>query len=142
MDWAAWSRESASLMATRTDELLAHHRIEMGSDYHWDLDAATMVIAGTPFRLVTVGTVAGDSFLWAWANDAIPASAKVGIDQVRQFGVENDLGLLSEPCVPGGLSQAKECLAIAGRVLDARGMWIDQIDAGFILFVLYEPTRH
>jgi hypothetical protein len=142
MDWAAWSRESASLMAARTDELLAHHRIEIGGDYRWDLDAATMVIAGTPFRLVTVGTVAGDSFLWAWANDAIPASAKIGIDKVRQFGVENDLGLLSEPCARGGLSQGKECLAIAGRVLDARGMWIDQTDAGFILFVLYAPIRN
>jgi hypothetical protein len=94
------------------------------------------------FRLVTVGTVAGDSFLWAWDNDAIPASAKVGIDKVRQFGVENDLGLLSEPRAPGGLAQGKECLAIAGRVLDAHGIWIDEIDAGFILFVLYAPVRH
>jgi hypothetical protein len=90
--------------------------------------------------LVTVGTIAGNSFLWAW--DAILASAKVGIEKVRQFGVENDLGLLSEPCAPGGLSQGKECLAIAGRVLDAHGIWIDETDAGFILFVLYAPIRN
>jgi hypothetical protein len=139
MDWGAWSRESVSLMATRTRHLLAS--VEMGSDYAWDLDAAAMAMDGATFRLVTVGTVAGDSFLWAGANDSIPERAKVGIDRVREFGVENDLGLLSEPCAAGGLSQGKECLAIAGRVLDAHGTWIDETDAGFILFVLYAPNR-
>lgn len=142
MDWGAWSRESVSLMAARTRELLEKHRIVMGSKYHWDLDAAAIEIGGVQLRLVTVGTVAGNSFLWSWANEEIPASAKVGIDKVRQFGVENDLGLLSEPCAPGGLAQGKECLAIAGRVLDAHGIWIDETDAGFILFVLYAPARH
>jgi len=138
MDWAAWSRESASLMAVRTRELLAQHGIEMGSTYHWDLDAAVFVIGGITFDLVTVGTAVADSFLWAWANEAIPLTGKAGIERVQQFGVENDLGLLMQPRATGGLSQAKECLAIAGRVLDANGIWIDKTDAGFILFALYE----
>jgi hypothetical protein len=142
MDWGAWSRECVSLMAARTRDLLARHRIAMGSRYHWDLDAGVIEIGGVPFRLVTVGTVAGDSFLWSWANDLIPAGAKLGIDKVQQFGVENDLGLLSEPCAPGGLAQGKECLVIAGRVLDAHGIWIDETDDGFILFVLYAQVRH
>src|SRR5262249_7083273 len=90
------------------------------------------------FRLVTVGTVSGDSFLWAWANESIPESGKAGVEKVRQFGVDHDLALLMEPCAPGGLSQAKECLAIAGRVLDANGIWIDRTDAGFIVFALHE----
>src|SRR5262245_56391000 len=119
MDWGAWSRESVSLMTARTRELLAQHGIAMGASYHWDLDTGAIVIGDVKFRLVTVGTVSEDSFLWAWANEAIPAGAKVDIDKVRQFGVDNDLGLLSEPCASGGLAQGKECLAITGRVLDA-----------------------
>jgi len=140
MDWGAWSRDSVTLMATRTRELLVRQGVAMGGDYRWDLDAATLAIGGAQFRLITVGTIAGDSFLWSWANDAIPVTAKEGIAKVRYFGVDNDLSLLSEPCAAGGLAQGKECLAIAGRVLDAHGVWIDRTEAGFILFLLYAPT--
>ena len=138
MDWGAWSKEAARLMAARTRELLARHAIPTGSTYHWDLDAGAFVTGGATFGLVTIGTTASDSFLWSWANDAIPASGKVEIHRVRQFGLENDLGLLAEPCAPGGLAQGQECLAIAARVLDAQGIWIDQTADGFIFFALHD----
>jgi hypothetical protein len=136
MDWSAWSREAVALMSARTRELLATS-LATKDPYRWDLDAGVLVIGDEQFRLVTVGTVVDDSFLWAWANEGIPPSAKAGIEKVRQFGVENDLALLSEECAPGGLARGKECLAIAGRILDGHGIFIDQTDAGFILFVLF-----
>jgi hypothetical protein len=136
MDWGSWSREAATQMAAGTAELFARHGIVAGSAYKWNLDAGVMTLGGVTFGLVAIGTVAGDSFLWAWANDTIPPRGKVGIDRVREFGVEHGLGLLVEPCAPGGLSQARECLAIAWRVLDADAAWIAPTDTGFILFVL------
>jgi hypothetical protein len=143
MDWGAWSQEAVSLMTARMRELLARHEVPTGAAYRWDLDAGVMTIGDAQFRLVTIGTVAADnSFLWAWGNDSLPASATVGLEQVRSFGVEHELPLLSEPYVHGGLAQAKECLALAGRVLDADGVWINKTDAGFILFLLFESTRH
>lgn len=138
MDWGAWSRETVALMATRTRELFERHAIPLGSAYHWDLDAGSMVLGGLALRLTVVGTAVGDSFLWAWANDAIPDTAKAGLERVRQFGLENDLGLLVEECAPGGLAQAKEFVAIAGRVLDAHATWLDKTDDGHIVFVLHE----
>ena len=138
MDWGAWTRETVSLMARRTRELLERNEIPRGSTYHWDLDAGSMVVNGVTFRLTAVGTAVGNSFLWAWANPAIPDTAKLGLDKVRQFGIEHDLGLLAEECSPGGLARAKECVAIAGRVLDAHGIWIDATDDGHIVFVLHE----
>ncbi len=138
MDWSSWSRESVSLMATRTRELLDRRGIPPSASYRWDLETATLVIGGVALPLVTVGTVVNDSFLWAWANAAIPAAAKLGIERVRQFGIEHDLGLLIEPCAPGGLAQAKECLALAARILDARGCFIGPTNDGFIVFALRE----
>ena len=140
MDWAAWSRESVALMRTRMAELLARHELAFGSPYRWDLEAGTIAIGSVTFRLVVVGTVASDSFLWSWANDAVPELAKVDIERVRQFGIDNALPLLVEPCTRGGLAEGKECLAIAGRILDADGAWISQIDAGHILFALHERS--
>ena len=129
------------LMATRMRDLLARHQVPAGAAYHWDLEAGVFTIGGGAFRLTAVGTVAGDAFVWAWANDAIPATGKAGIEQVRQFGADHDLWLLVEPSVPGGLAQAKECVALAGRVLDAAGFWIDQTRDGFIGFVFHELPR-
>ncbi len=104
--------------------------------YRWDLAAATFSIGGATFELVTVGTVRNGSFLWSWANDAIPGTAKVGIERVREFGVANDLDLLTTERTPGGMPQAHECLAIAARILDADGVWIDATDGAYILFAL------
>jgi len=141
MDWGAWSRAAVALMSDRMRELCTRYRLAPGSPYHWDLEAAAFTIGDTPFRLITVGTVEDDSFLWAWADDSIPAAAKVGLERVRQFGIDNGLDLLVTHCAAGGLAQAKECVAIAGRVLDAAGFWIEQIEAGFIVFLLCEAAR-
>lgn len=142
MDWSAWSQESLLLMSSRTRELLVQHQIKADCDYHWDLDAAVLSLGETAFRLVTIGTVAADSFLWAWANEAIPSCAKVGVEKVRQFGLEHGLGLLAAPRSEGGLAQGKECLAVAGRILDGQGVSMNRTDDGFILFVLFKSTRN
>jgi hypothetical protein len=140
MDWAAWSRESVALMSRRTTELLRRHAVPEGCACRWDLDAGRLDIGGVSFLLVTVGTVSGDSFLWAWANDAIPAAARRGLDAVRAFGAEHQLSLLTGPGFGGGLAQLKECVAISGRVLNAAGVWIDRTETGHIAFVLFEPS--
>lgn len=129
------------MMTTRMRELLERHEIPVGAPYHWDMETGTMVMAGITFPLVTVGTVSGDSFLWSWANDALPANGKRGIERVREYGVEHDLWLLVEPELEGGMAQAKECVALTGRILDAAGVWIEPRDGGGITFVLFEPTR-
>ncbi len=121
-------------------ELLAKHGLNAGSPYRWDLGTGELVVEGVHLPLVTVGTVSGDSFRWAWATDAIPASAKRGLERVREFGEEHGLQLLCTARVGGGLAQGKECLAIAGRVLDAAGVWIDSIETGHIVFVLHHAS--
>jgi hypothetical protein len=138
-DWGAWSRESVALMTARANERMRRHDIPAGAPYHWELEAAKITIGEATFRLVTVGTVVNDQFLWSWANDAIPATAKVGIERARQFGIDNDSNwVLTDPWMRGGLAQAKECLVLAGRILNADGVWIDQTESGYIRFILFE----
>jgi hypothetical protein len=76
--------------------------------------------------LCLVGTASemAGTFLWAWANDAIPAGAKLGLDAVRSFGTTHDLPLLTTPEWPGGRAEGLEMLAIAGRVQDATGGFV------------------
>lgn len=140
MDWTAWSREAVTLMSQRTRDLIARNKLGADTDYHWNIDDAIMTIGPLKLRLVVVGTVSGESFLWSWANETIPGQAKAGIEKVGDFGAEHDLKLLTEPMHGGGKSTGEECLAVAGRILDASAIWIDTTEHGYIFLALFETA--
>lgn len=140
MDWSAWSREAVTMMSQRTRDLFARNKLGADTDYKWSIEDATMTIGPLKLRLVVVGTVSGDSFLWSWGNETIPKHAKLGIEKVGDFGDENGLKLLTEPMHGGGKATGDECLAIAGRILDASAIWIDRTEHGHIFFALFETA--
>jgi hypothetical protein len=77
--------------------------------------------------ICVIGTVSESqgTFRWAWANEAIPSAAIRGLDLIRAFGEAHDLPRLITPEWPGGRADGLEMLAIAGRVLDADGGFVD-----------------
>ncbi|MDP3238514.1 MAG: hypothetical protein Q8S33_35020 [Myxococcales bacterium] len=139
MNWEGWSRDAASLMKTRTRNLMKRYALGAGDRFEWDLEESQMTIGTTRFGIVTVGTMTGDTFRWAWDDESIPKAAKTGLEQVRAFGEANGIALLTQPTGPDGLARGHECLAVAGRLLDASAILVDKTDAGFIFFALREP---
>ena len=145
-DWGAWSADAVALMNSRNRAWIARYQLT-GAPYVWDLNSATIAFDGTSNRVVAdlcvVGTVskAEGSFLWAWANEDIPAGAKHGLEKVRAFGDEFDLGLLTTPRHNGGRAEGLEVLAIAGRVLDAAGVWVDERGDLTLFFALFNFRR-
>ena len=141
-DWAAWSREAVQLMEARDDGWRKRYGLSDGAHYHWDLQGALLVFPSSDASLKADITVVGGvskhegTFLWAWANDAIPAHAKRGMEKVRDFGVANDLGLLITPEWPGGHPDGLEMLALAGRILDSEGAWVAPHGDGALYFLL------
>jgi hypothetical protein len=129
-DWSAWSRDAVALMQRRNRDWRDEFALS-NEPFHWDLDSATIrfrrasdeIVAS----LVLVGTTSEHegTFLWAWANETIPDAATRGLDAVRRFGKDNDLPLLTDAEFPGSRPDALEVLAIAGRILDADGVFID-----------------
>ena len=128
-------------MAARNAAWPARYGLEK-RPFRWDLETATFrferpgdaVVAS----LVLIGTTSEveGTFLWSWANDAIPPAARQGLETVRDFGVRHDLALLTEPELKGGRPEALEALAIAGRILDAPGVFIDPAGDVTCFFVL------
>jgi len=127
------------MMASRTRALRTRYGLGPGDRFDWDLTQSQLVIKGTRFPLVTVGTMSGDTFRWAWDDESIPSEGKTGLEQVRAFGEANGIPLLTEPSNTGGLASGNECLAVAGRLLGANAVLVDRTDAGFIFFALREP---
>ncbi len=145
-DWSAWSREAVELMKARNaafvDELELADR-----PYRWSMDTAKLVFPSPPddveADVCVVGSIsrAQGTFLWAWANEAIPEIAKSGLTRVREFGEANALGLLTDSEWRGGHPEALEMAAIAGRVLDAAGLWVAPVGDVTMFFALSNIRR-
>ena len=131
-DWTAWSREAVTLMQSRNAEWPERYGVA-GAPYRWDLSSGTLRFTRPAGDVVAslrlVGTVCESqgTFLWSWADPQVPEAARAGIEAVRQFGAQHDLDLLETAEVTGGHSQALELLAIAGRILQAEGVFIDRM---------------
>jgi len=141
-DWSVWSADAVAMMNARNRAWIDRHRLA-GAPYFWDLTTATIAFDRSSSRvmadLCVVGTASKveGTFLWAWANETIPTEAKRGIERVRAFGLDHDLGLLTTPEQPGGRAEGLEALAIAGRVLEADGVWVDERGDVTLFFALF-----
>ena len=131
-DWSAWSRESVEMMMARNAEWPRQYGLTDAPAYRWDLDSATLVLDGPLHQVVAtvclVGTTSESegSFLWSWANEAVPALHGQALEAVHEFGRENQLALLTTARIQGGRPEATECLCIAGRLQRAIGTFVDQ----------------
>jgi hypothetical protein len=118
-------------MQERNRAWIERYNLE-GRGYNWTLEPPELVFARESDEVVASIAVVGTTsqvegtFVWAWANAAVPTVATAGLEAVREFGRRHDLSLLSEPSSGGGLREGKELAAIAGRVLDAEGIFIQE----------------
>jgi hypothetical protein len=141
-DWRAWSAEAVSMMNARNRAWVDRYHLA-GAPYFWDLATATLAFNRNSSCVVAdlcvVGTASKveGTFLWAWANETIATEAKRGLEKVRAFGLEHDLGLLTTPELAGGRAEGLEALAIAGRVLEADGVWVDERGDITLFFALF-----
>lgn len=149
MDWTEWSRQAASTMVERNQEWRKTHGLD-GAKAHWDLANASLTFE-TPEKQVTatvclVGTTseAGNTFLWSWANEAIPVQHGAALGVVHDFGRENKLALLTTPEIPGGQPEALECLFIAAKLQHAVGTYYEKVgDVGLYFTILhFHAQRH
>ena len=140
-DWAAWSSEAVRIMRERNDAWVARWGLA-GAAYTWELRSAELIFAAPDFEVVAdlccVGTASRNdgTFMWSWANDALPAPARRGVDRIREFGEHNGLPLLTTAEWRGGEPEGKEMVAVAARILDAEGVWIERADDVTLFFTL------
>ena len=129
------------LMRRRNDEWINKWKLSE-AQYHWDLKTAEMHFRGNGFDVLAeiccIGTASHfeKTFLWSWANEGIPEVSRRGLDRVQEFGRQNNLPLLTTAEWAGGEAEGKEMVAIAGRILDGQGIWVDKSGDVTLFFVL------
>ena len=140
-DWSAWSQEAVRLMQERNSTWIRSYGLE-GCRYQWSLDDAQLVFRSESDEVVSdicvIGSVSRSegTFCWAWANEVIPSCARRDLARVRKFGRVRALKLLSVPQWPGGRLEGLEMAAVAGRILDADGIWVEEAGDVTMFFAL------
>src|SRR5690349_7615680 len=94
-DWAAWSCEAVEIMQSRNRAFVEKFALA-GRPFRWDLDVAQIAFVAAEYAVVAdlcvVGSISAceKTFLWAWANEAIPERARERLHLVRSFGKARD----------------------------------------------------
>lgn len=131
-DWNVWSREAVENMIACNAQWQRDFGLEEAPACHWDLASATLSFDGAlgpvlaTVCLVGTSSHSEGSFLWSWANEAVPQQHGQALEVVHEFGRDNQLALLTTPRIQGGRPEATECLCIAARLQRALGTFIDQ----------------
>jgi hypothetical protein len=99
---------------------------------HWDyeLERGTLTFSGDGVPKVVasiqvVGTTSKTSgtWLWAWANENLPAKVTHAVKTVRAFGEAENLRELTETSLDDDEYLGWEMTAIAARILKAKGAY-------------------
>ncbi len=141
-DWGKWSREAVALMEARNRAFMDKFALA-GQPFRWNLAAAQIAFIAADSAVVAdlcmVGSISTceKTFLWAWANETIPAKARERLGDVRAFGEAHDLHLLTIAEWPATRAEGLEMLAAAGRIMDADGVFIDSAGDLTMFFVLH-----
>ncbi|MER6393186.1 DUF6882 domain-containing protein [Streptomyces sp. NPDC001523] len=114
----------------RSRQALVVERFGLSGDvqYDWSTDEAqiTWSCDGKVFltgRLTVIGSISvtQQTWLWSWANESLQHAALGDIEQVRQFGEENDYPVLPWPGFNSHPELVAEARMVAASVLDAEG---------------------
>jgi len=115
--------------------------------YDYDQKAATLVFSGADrpdltFSIQVIGSWAAEpsTWLWAWDNDSILASAREHVHVLKRFGQENGFERMSEALCKGDQADASEMTRVACLLLQADGVYRAPDEDGALFMVISEPS--
>ncbi|MFC8719449.1 DUF6882 domain-containing protein [Kitasatospora sp. NPDC057198] len=149
-DHAAWEElVGAARERARGRQALLGERLAPPDDvqYRWSMDEAriTWSRGGTAFltgRITMIGSVSLShrTWLWAWANDSLPAAVLGDIEQVRHYGERHGHPVLPWPGFDYHPELVAEARLVAAAVLDADALWTEHEEDTQLHFLIHDLT--
>ena len=116
------------LLRERTQKNQKEFQLDACPQFAWHPWRGELVFAngGVPkvvARVQVVGSLGqkGNVWTWAWARPDLPAAVRQDMLKVRQFGEERGVHFLIQPKWPATEADGAQMMAIACKVLDAKG---------------------
>lgn len=93
-------------------------------------------VASAPAQILGSWNGQVSSFVWSWDNDTIAAPLCVSAEEVRAFGVENDVPALCTSPLKLNEEQVRDLVALAFRIGGCTGLYhpYDGVLASYIAF--------
>jgi uncharacterized protein DUF6882 len=118
-------------------------RISSWARWDYDLERGTLTFSqdGKPRVLASIqviGTtsISGQTWMWGWANESLPASVTKLVAKVRAFGESERIGELTAAELPDDEYLGWGMTAVAAKVLGAQGAYRCPGKNGFV-YVVY-----
>jgi hypothetical protein len=147
-EWESAALSALDRVQQRQAQMIEEYDLNGDVQYHWSLDDAVLVwsrgsaefLRGRLTLIATVNTV-HQTWLWSWASDSLPEVALGDVAQVRRHGEEHAYPLLTWPSFRAEQKPVAQARIMAADILDAEGLWFDQIDDLAYHFVLHDLRR-
>lgn len=96
-------------------------------------------VASAPVQILGSWNSRVSSFVWSWDNETIKPALCLTAEQVRAFGVENDVSALTSSPLKLDEEQARDLVALAFRVGDCTGLY-HPFDGQLATYVAFGPV--
>ena len=90
----------------------------------------------TPIHVIGTTSVSGETWMWGWANESLPATVVEAVAKVRAFGEAENIAELKEAELPDDEYLGWGITAVAAKVLGAKGAYRCPGENGFV-YVVY-----
>jgi hypothetical protein len=96
--------------------------------WDWNSESATITLSDPTkpalrINATVVGTIQEDSWEWTWANPNFATQAKLGMEQVREFGEKQGYEKLTSAFLDADEHTGWEMTAVAAHILNAPGAY-------------------
>lgn len=122
-------------------------RISSWPRWDYDFEAGTLTFSenDTPKVIASIQVVgttskSGGTWMWAWANESLPANVTEAVGKVRAFGKAENLAELTHECLPDDEHLGWGMSAVAAKILRSKGAYRCPGDNGFV-YVVYSSLR-
>lgn len=100
-------------------------RVEGGGKWFYDLSDCTLRIGEQSFEITPIGTYSAEyrSWLWAWANDEFPSSAREASKLLQNLYTHTGFRVFISPGIGASEADAHDFVALAVHCLGATGFF-------------------
>ena len=115
-------------------------RIPRNSRWFYDLSKLTLAIGEIEFGITPIGTYSPSyqSWLWAWANDEFPPSAREASARIQALHGTTGFRVFIEPGTAASGSDADDFVALAVHALGAQGFYRCPSDGPSLLLAIHD----
>lgn len=111
------------------------------SRWLYNMSDQSLTIGDVVYDMTLIGTHSAvyDSWLWAWANEDFPESARVASSQIQGLHGITGFRVFVTPGVGASAKEADDFAALAVHILDARAFFRCPSDGATLFLAVHDP---